>query len=298
MGVTARTANDWIYLKLYLGSQIDRADAFVVEMANTLATADAIDRWFYLRFIDDDGFHIRLRVLPKPRHGDEVAAFLSHDIAPLLDRLYRLLPSSYAPMVSLPDYLEAEAPPQGQRVRLLQEPYEPEHDKYGSGTSMEICEDLFCISSALAARVLADEAAGVYSRKSLAPWLMYETNRALPSFETQRFWRDYSLYWLGGDGPAAQDWRARFIRKSDELAAMDDDVLDDLPAEGEAIVAEWRAALMQARARLDALPAAERPDNDVLSVNIAHLTNNRLGIAMLEEAYLATLLEHRMELAA
>jgi thiopeptide-type bacteriocin biosynthesis protein len=294
------TAADWVYLKLYLSAQAERADALLADLGGRMRANPHLERWFFLRFLDEQGFHIRLRALPKVGEQEEATRRLSDDCADVLDRIYDYLSSTYQPMVRLPEYMEAEAPPATGRVHFVSDVYAPEHDKFGNGRGMETAERVFHLSSEVAQRVLADEGANRYSRKSIAPFLLEAAREAFPSIAPGDFWSQYSLYWLGGDSPAAQDWRDRFLRKGAELEAQGIDPLDPtgLVGEARAVVADWRAGLAAAATAYERLPAGERGRADVLSLNFAHLMMNRIGVATLEESYLAALLEARERVPA
>jgi len=293
-------AADWVYLKLYLSAQAERADALLADLGARMRANPHLERWFFIRFLDEQGFHIRLRALPKPEEREAALRRLSGDCSEVLDRIYDYVASTYQPMVRLPDYMEAEAPPATGRVHFVSDAYAPEHDKFGNGRGMAIAEGVFHASSEVAQRVLAAEAAGLYSRKSIAPFLLEAAREAFPSIAAGEFWSQYSLYWLGGDGPAAQDWRERFLRKGAELGAQGIDPIDpaELTEAARQVVAYWREGLAAAATAYARLPAGERGRADVLSLNFAHLMMNRIGVATLEESYLAALLEARERVPA
>lgn len=286
----------WEYFKLYFGHQGERADAYLIELCRRMSANDSLQKWFFLRYVDESGFHVRLRFLPRSGRQAEGSQSVRRDCGELLDRMYEFLPSTYRPMVSLPEYLSSDVnvPPTDAQLRIVTDTYVPEAEKYGSPAAIVIAESVFHLSSELAGRVLADEAANRYSRKTLAPWLMHEPEAAFPAHRYADYWAQYSLYWLGGDSPAAQDWRRRFRSKAEELRDAGQGVCTpeaELPPEAADVVRRWRAGLVEAARAYRALGEGSETRPDVLSLNFAHLMMNRLGIATLEEAYLATLLE-------
>lgn len=290
------TAESWIYFKLYLGSKADRADNLLIDLCQRMMANTHLQRWFYLRFLDEQGFHIRLRALPNPGMAEAAQLSVNRDAASVLERLHSFLPSTYQTMVSLPEYtMDAATPDLNLRVLLESDEYQPEVDKYGSADAVAVAEQVFHGSSELAFHILEDEANGHYSRKTLAPWLMFEPQNIMPAKEFNDYWCQYSLYWLGGESPAADDWRQKFHRKAEDLKLQGFDVLApeaELPSQAQAVLNRWRGVLGEAAtafAKVDS-PVA-RPD--VLSLNLSHLMMNRLGIATLEESYLAALLEAR-----
>lgn len=301
MNSYASNKDEWIYFKLYVGQAIDRMDQLIVRIGETVPRLHGLQSWFYIRYFDDMGVHIRLRARPQPGEKEPLEVQLSQLCANSLNTLHELVPSSYYPMVVPPGMEEAmQRVAEGgghQDVRIVSDRYEPEVDKYGGPLGVAIAEDVFAVSSDIACRVLAAEEAGQHSRKDLIPLFMSESLRlCMPDADPAAFWREYSFYWLGGNTPAAGDWREKFLAKSAELEEQGvavvpaDDTLDEQAA---GWVRSWRDALSSAVARYREMAAVVDANPEVLAFNFAHLMNNRLGIASLEEAYMATLLEQR-----
>ncbi|ETX12950.1 hypothetical protein OCH239_15135 [Roseivivax halodurans JCM 10272] len=296
------TDPNWIFLKIYLGEAVDRMDWMIAEVARLSARRDDLRKWFFLRYIDKDGIHVRLRVLPTDEaSADTIRADLIDATADRLSRIHAQPPGDYAPMVSLPGFEEQieQVTAAHNDVRVVEAAYEPEHDKFGGAAGMPIAETLFFRSSEIAARLIELDADGALSRKSLIPRLMHETFEAFrPGTDPATFWREYSYYWLGARTPAAEDWRDRFAEKAADLA--DDGISPLAPlgaAQGEfdALVSDWRTALDAAAADYAALGGQAGINAEVLAFTFAHLMNNRLGIASLEEAYMAALVEQAAE---
>ena len=287
----------WLYFKLYPGRLVDRADALISAAAQCVQAIDPALPWFYLRYFDATGFHVRLRVKCEPGRHDAIAAALQADLQAVLDRLPDMSANLHQPMV-LPrgakgDPLGALA--QGKPASLALDRYEPEYDKYGGARGTPLAEVLFADSSRIALAVLDDERAGLYDRKQLAPWLMQICFDAFRPAAARRYFRQYSQFWLGGDTPAAEDWRDRFFAKAHALEAGGASLLPDpqsLPEAAARVLDDWRESLQRTRAAYLAAGRGAAAGSDVLAFNFSHLMNNRLGFSALEEAYLATLLEH------
>lgn len=290
----------WGYFKLYFGNQGERADAFLEALCRRMMANEHVQKWFFLRYVDESGFHVRLRFLPKQGMQARATQVVRRDCGDMLDRMYEFLLSTYRPMVTLPDHIvvDVQVPQVDARLRIVTDTYVPEADKYGTPAAIAIAESVFQLSSELAGRILSDETADRYSRKTIAPWLMHEPNAAFPAHRYDDYWRQYGLYWLGGDTPAARDWRGRFRRKAEELRDAGYAVLAPeaaLPPEAADVVRRWRAGLVELANAYKMLGDGSDAKPDVLSLNFAHLMMNRLGIATLEESYLATLLEASSE---
>jgi thiopeptide-type bacteriocin biosynthesis protein len=288
----------WTYTKLYLGNALDRMDRLVTGIGRDIDRIDGLRSWFYIRYLDQDGIHVRLRA-----QGDaERQSHVRHNLLELctthLSDLHTMPASTYAPMVTAPGFeASLEQIKSGHNdVRFVEATYEPEFDKFGGEQGMPIAEKLFHTSSSIACDILDDEFRLLYSRKTLYPLLMQATLDAfLPQVDAKAYWREYAYYWLNGKSPAAEDWRGKFFRKADELQTEGVPVLaadPDLPERAVIHLERWRDELGAAAAAYRPLLAEGVANGEILCFNFAHLMNNRLGLAALEEAYMATLLEH------
>jgi thiopeptide-type bacteriocin biosynthesis protein len=298
--MTEHVDTRWIYLKIYLGEVVDRMDWMIQETAALVTRRKDVEKWFFLRYLDADGIHIRLRVLPvTPDAAEAIRIDLIDAIANRLSRINGQPPGDYAPMVAPPGFEDqiSKVTIAHNDVRVGEAAYEPEYDKFGGAPGMPIAETLFWHASQIAARILRLDTDGVLSRKSLVPRLMHETFAAFaPATDAATFWREYSYYWLGARTPAAEDWRERFLEKSGDLRDSGVSALHPPGAENaafNAIVADWRAALNDAATAYRQIAGRSDADvkDEVLIFTFAHLMNNRLGIASLEEAYMGALLE-------
>jgi hypothetical protein len=277
----------WYYLKFYVGAATTRLDPLIVKLIPELASATSAiaDRWFFIRYIDEGGVHLRIRFhAAAPEHHAELNRVVDQVCQRSITLLAALAASTYRSALPIPTpAMPASA------VGLIPDVYEPEVAKFGV-TSMSVAERLFQVSSELAVEILRSDLANKVSRKTVAPLLMHEVVRAFPS--PRDFWYDYADYWLTSAGASSSEWPLRFAAKSDELARRGIAIrtpVDELPPEAGDWIERWRVALRTAAARYDQLdvPGAIR---DGLGFQIAHLMNNRLGLSTLEESYFATLL--------
>jgi len=287
------TVSDWAYLKLYLGEAFDRCDALIVSLLPELLRLEAIDRWFFLRYVDERGFHLRLRFRAR---ADRVSA-LSEQATTMCRRALQQLPSlpasDYYPMVPPSDRI-FKLPP-GVTTGIETDRYEPEHDKFGGERGMPISEDLFEASSRIALEVLREEDRGILSRKTIAPCLMQGVADAFGA-DNADFWQDYSFYWLGSRTPVAYDTRERFFENGRKLNTDGVPIVPSSKALHESareIVETWRHQVRKAANAYARACDMRDVTPDVLAFNFAHLMNNRLGLYAMEEAYLAALLEQR-----
>jgi thiopeptide-type bacteriocin biosynthesis protein len=299
--LTDAARDPWVYVKLYLGRAVDRMDRLLIDLGAHRVLAEQALQWFYIRYVDAQGIHVRLRAKARAGEREQLSRAVVDACADLLAELPAYPPGDYSPMVTMPGFEASleRVTAAHQDVRVVEERYEPETDKYGVRPGMDVAEALFHQSSVLAVRILREEEQGRLSRKDLVPLLMHEACETfIAPGDRVSFWREYSYYWLNGRSPAADDWRARFAGKGDELEARGIEVLaaperqDPLRRE---LFAAWRGALREAAAAYDALKGRVDTSAEVLCFNFVHLMNNRLGLAALEEAYMAALLERACE---
>jgi thiopeptide-type bacteriocin biosynthesis protein len=254
---------------------------------------EGVDRWFFVRYIDDEGLHLRLRLQVRPPAmeavGDAARAILTRGLASARDvprGTYR--PVILPPPEAIDAYLDSWRSA-GERVVL--DRYEPEVDKFGPD-GVAIAEELFESSSAIALAMLQAERRACYQRKTLVPTLMRLAWDGFDGRDAAGFWRAYALHWLEGAARQRETWIRRFERKALALATRGVPLYLDAstaPAGAMAIAARWREAVAAAAAgfaRLATAPAARD-----LAFHFIHLNSNRLGLMPIEEAYFATLIE-------
>ena len=281
--------DDWVYLKLYAGLASDRLEWFLTDVTPRVIEKRGWDRWFFLRYFDDTGLHLRLRLRAVPGG----AAELSRAIQPLCeDGLFGLAArpaSTYRPMVTF-----GEGPAPRNFVGVVPDVYEPELDKFGGPAGVAIAEQAFQASSEIAIAIMRDERLLDQPRKTLLPSLMCAAVDVFaPNADHVELWRHYAEYWLRELGASAYGWRERFQAKSRRLAETGYNVVTpdaDLSVEGRAHVTRWREALAETARAYRGVPNGGGP---LLASQFVHLMNNRLGCHALDEAYLATLLEER-----
>ena len=163
----AAPADEWLYLRVYPGS-MERLDelcrrelAAAVEVARRTAR---MDRWFFIRYIDSRGPHLRLRLRVRRQDRDALAAELARHFADC--------------------HMETAT-------------YEPEYEKYGTGAEMLAAERNFEVSSESALDAWRDESK---AREGVALAHMRDMVwRVFPDAHTRgQFLRNYARYWSQG----------------------------------------------------------------------------------------------------
>src|SRR5262249_2057823 len=147
----------WLYYKICPG-KFDRWDDVVRRIVapgtDAVRRSSSLRRWFFTRYIDRNGPHIRLRIRVPATHTEAVHSLL----ASLFDRELPALQSrDLLPFVPNAD--------DGFRMRewtpdWMAADYEPEYDKYGGSAGVAIAERLFEASSELAVRVALSTLSG------------------------------------------------------------------------------------------------------------------------------------------
>lgn len=281
--------SSWLYYKIYVGRVAGGLDYLVTDMLPLVRDREDIDSWFFLRYFDERGSHLRLRT--RPRRGSlDLRRALEPIINNALGNLPRVPTPLYRPVIAR----HIRGPlARGSVIRAVESDYEPEIEKFGA-RGIWVAERLFQLSSEIAITALIEERADVCSRKTLVPIFMEAVRAAFVSGAGPRFWIDYSNYWLHAAGESPDQWRPRFAVKASELkdqgvAILTPDVV--LPPRARDVVNTWRSGLSQAVLAFGTLHEVGRPGPRMLAYNFAHLMNNRLGIMPIEEAYFSALLQ-------
>ncbi|MEU8581325.1 lantibiotic dehydratase C-terminal domain-containing protein [Streptomyces abikoensis] len=289
---SALNAAGWWYARLYPGglNNLDAAvDRLLPPLVDLAAEAGA-DRWFFIRYTDWDGPHLRVRF-----HG-------SRD---LLDALHRRLPSLRADCVRLGHGGQATYQPllpldlrpfQGQRSGAETALYEPEDDKYGGPVGTRLAEEVFEYSSCLAR--WANAYTRVPDRAALAVLLLRGAGEALSlagavgeegAIDPAQFWGRHLQWWTQDAGSAAEGLRGllrrsaerddRGVRQRTAGLASDPDV--------RWWTESWTAVLTTylSRTRRHHVPRT----TGHLIFHQAHMMLNRMGILPREEAMLGTM---------
>jgi hypothetical protein len=240
----------WLYYKIYVGDIAGGLDYLITETLPKLARND-IERWFFVRYLDEEGLHLRLRVKPSDGAPD-LRPVLKLIIEDSLRALPKAPPPFYQPVISTP---VAARLPRRSPIRAVEDEYEPEIAMFGA-MGIAVAERLFHLSSEIAMAVLIDERADLYSRKTLAPIFMKAVCDTFLPGSGAPFWHGYSKYWLQISRESADAWAQRFERKARELHSRALPVVTPdaaLPESARNAVKTWRAGLSQAASDFEAL---------------------------------------------
>lgn len=280
--MTTTDTDPWLYLRIYVDGGFWEIEHLLGNVVPEIVGAGGFDRWFFLRYIDPAGLHLRLRLRAcDPGLESRTLAVLAARAAePITRGSHR--PTIMPPVAHAAPYLMGTA---ARGSAVVRDVYEPEIERFGS-RGMDCAERVFQTSSEVTLDILAAERRAGASRKSAALALMWETWRAFDPADAATFWDDYAAYWLARSPGLLERSRPTFLAKAEALAAKGVSVL---AARTSKAVERWATAVQCAAgelARYDEIAAKD------LACHFIHLTNNRLGLMPIEEAYFATLLGH------
>jgi hypothetical protein len=280
----AAPREQWLYWLVFVGGAewMDPAVRHVIAPAAVvLREHRAVTRWFYLRYIEERGPHLRLRARVQPQAIDAVQRAVD---AILLDGLMRLGEQGAGRRALLLDGAapgSAGASHRGVHRAL----YEPEHAKFGGARGVALAEEVFEASSDMALEAVR-ALQPPRLRAQLVVTLMRELDEILPSRARPGFWSRYADVWSGAAKPGRHGLRERLAPAAARLrrdlggdgAVAGRDAALDVAAKG------YRTVLAST---LAAVTAAGIDDPRHLASQYMHLTDNRLGFAPIEEALIA-----------
>ncbi len=263
-----------------------------------------IDRWFFIRY-GERGPHVRLRL-----HG--VRAVLEREAAPALrEHLAALFPALEE------GFPEAPSPAGGAGVsHVAAVPYEPETARYGGPEGVLLAEAFFHLSSEAALALLRgtrrDERASRLGKALLATVVLVHAFRGSRDGAGE-FARAYGTGYLRAlvpDGERREQltraFGGGFEQQAETLTAYVEEAWSRLES-GDPLSAaldRYRAGLEEVRGRFGALLDAGRLAQSgavltewegavaAIASSYVHMMNNRLGVTIQEESYLAYLI-HR-----
>jgi len=195
---TAQSASrTWLYLKLYPG-RLDLLDAVATDVVGPFVTQHRVEwsRWFFLRYHDASGPHVRLRMSLEPDAADAIALEAS-DLAARFGDLRALRAAD----LNVPGML---APPGGVAATfdsdVVVDLYEPEWTKWGGPAYLPVAEHMFEHSSVAALDLIDVTRRGWQDRLAVAVAIIDDSldRVGLLGDDRARFLDEHFRWWSGG----------------------------------------------------------------------------------------------------
>ncbi len=283
---------DWIYYSIYPG-RIEYLDDLVTDLVapavERLAERDEVRRWFFIRYVDEQGPHVRLRF----QVDSEACGSISDELERWIDRQLTEITSRPVPAMARLMPVPQGKPEQEYEVTFQPETYEPEYEKYGGVPGVAIAETCFEASSKLAVSAVRAIQGGELDRFILALHIMKQTAECLPFPEKARkeLWERVLHHWSGADYPGGSEVKESLLRAASKRRSV---IEERIRANGDSqLIVELVAPYMEAlRGAFEAVKQTPqiRLSTSHLLFHYIHMMNNRLGVWPIEEAYLGSLL--------
>lgn len=241
-----------------------------------------VQRWFFVRYADFGGPHLRVRFRGTPDALDDCYA-----TGRRLWRTQAPQPTSGEGIERLHPTAEEFLPASGQR-RLSFGLYGREHHYYGSPAAVEQAEELFEHSSEFCLDAVVRTGSDRRRRARIAVAAMQGCASALSPTQRERFWQFHWQHWtaaLAGDPERLRQTEATVARWQPVLSE-EPSLAPDGPDGGDISTVATGLGLALADGVRRALQADPVAVAHHLLLMQLHMTLNRLGFLPLEEAVL------------
>ncbi|MER5639340.1 thiopeptide-type bacteriocin biosynthesis protein [Kitasatospora sp. NPDC002227] len=282
----------WLYLKLYPG-RLDLLDAAALDVVAPLAEEVGAEAscWFFLRYFDTAGPHLRLRFHTGRERADRLAARRPE----LLGRLAALAGRSERRW--LPVFPDLPMGPGGGRPDLRLDLYEPEYAKWGGQRQLAVAERGFQASSETVLELLAAADGDPHRRLALGVLIVRQLLAALGLTGRQQrdFLAAHYQWWSGARNPDPRLHQEQLLQEAHQrllgaVLAATDQLAADQATSGS--VHRLCAGMVTA------VTAAGPPHKPLyLAFHHLHLALNRLGIVPTEEAVVSLLARTQLDRA-
>lgn len=276
----ATPALDWWYVRAYPGDAtlMDEAVTLLLPWLRDLAAREQADRWFFVRYWDMTGHHLRLRARLSADAADRWHARLN-DVADLLGHLPSRGEARRLVQGATPVEIRG-----GRQVTTCL--YAPELAKYGGERGVAVAEELFTASSSWIADNSLTKLDQRTERAALAVQFMRDlVKAALPAPEGAAFWAAHRRQWGGHLRMLARDQAelSALLASAASGTGEAGDVASKLGRGVDEHVTSLVAALDRAEA--ESVPVAR----SVLLLHYLHMEMNRWGFLPAEECVLGIL---------
>ena len=165
--------SDWLYLRIH-PPRPDDLDDLVRTVVGGLRgpLAEEVSRWFWLRYVDRGGTHLRLRALATPRAADRIQA-AAQALAPAA-------------------------------VRIRPAFYQREYEVFGGRAGVDLAEERFQVSSELVLGLLAEPVEESERLRLARALLTAAVVRTLRAPDRVGYLRNTAAYWANTGHPPVQ----------------------------------------------------------------------------------------------
>ncbi|WP_406053758.1 hypothetical protein OG462_43585 [Streptomyces sp. NBC_01077] len=268
---------DWWYVCAYPGRAelMDEATRVLIPWLKVQARQESAAKWFFIRYWDTSGHHLRMRVQCTADGADRLYS-RTEEIAGLLRTLKPGTPSE-----RLVPGAAFSGVPRSSLVRTRL--YAPELARYGGERGVHLAEKLFTASTSWYAE---QDLAGLDHRLGRAAlaieYMQSIVSEALPLDDQKAFWAEHRRHWgwqLRMVIPEREDLRALLRRRVSEIESSTENQLDYQPG--------LRKHVDTIRNVLDIGQAAALPvTRSQLLLYYMHMDLNRWGFLPAEECLL------------
>lgn len=282
---------EWLQYNIYSKDihELDYLVSFVVKpAANKVKTMFDMSNWFFIRYLDETGPHIRLRFKIMEHEFTDVMGFLEEF---LLTSLASLNEQSIAIPKRLLPLNMGEGHFSSAERRYEMSLYDPELEKYGGEEGILLSEKYFSSSSNLTLEVIADLISERVNRFEFGIKLMDNLLKAAweNQNEIDEFLLNYTKYWAGdklknGDNQISQNFIDSAMSRNEKVKEI---LMSEFPPNTERALEQFSEELKLILHEMK--PIGESGPYGIY-FHFIHMMNNRLGVWPIEESYLAALL--------
>lgn len=282
---------EWLQYNIYSKNihELDYLVRFVVKpAASKVKAAFDVTNWFFIRYLDETGPHIRLRFKISEDQYTDVIEFLEDFISTSLELLIEqaiVVPKRLLPLNMGEGHFSAA----NRRYELSL--YDPELEKYGEEVGIELSEKYFSASSNLTLEVIDEIMNERINRFEFAIKVMDIMLKAAWEKENEAddFLLNYTTYWAGdklsnGENQVSQNFiHSAMSRKEKVREILSSKYSDDIEYSLKEFSKELKIILHE-------INRFGENDPNGIYFHFVHMMNNRLGVWPIEESYLAALL--------
>lgn len=277
---------EWTSFHIYLGEYFDRSEWLIREALPTIA---GNDDWFYLYYWDNVGPHLRFRIKARNANIDSIEDQLNQYIAESPEKERNL----NGALVTITGMVKPSST-DFSGVGMVE--YRADLTKYLNDEIATLVENTFVTSTKLVVNLLIADYNNTFSKKSIAPLLIYELTKQLPIDDRLEFLEKYSLFAL--ENAQAISLKNNFLEAADRALLNKLPVLIDRMRIPDDIVTNLENWIASISLLLEVVSNSKDIDianfQKLLLMDAIHLTNNRMGFNFVDEAYISLLVRAQL----